>query len=60
MKAWTTVFPILLAIVAVAAGYGVRVTQRGFSARETPSTFEKFAVTTARKLAVPSNYRVSV
>jgi len=30
--------------------------RRGLSARETPSTVEKFAATTARKLAVPSKY----
>jgi mono/diheme cytochrome c family protein len=30
--------------------------RRGFSAREKPSMVEKFATTTARKLAVPSKY----
>ena len=48
---------VLLALVVVAAGYGIRVTRRGFSARDTPSAAEKFAATTARKLAVPSSYR---
>ena len=47
----------LLALVVVAAGYGISLTRRGFSARETPSAVEKLAATTARKLAVPSNYR---
>jgi mono/diheme cytochrome c family protein len=48
---------VLLAIVVVAAGYGISLTRRGFSARETPSAVEEFAATTARKLAVPSSYR---
>jgi mono/diheme cytochrome c family protein len=48
---------VLLALVVVAAGYGISLTRRGFSARETPSAVEKFAATTARKLAVPSSYR---
>jgi mono/diheme cytochrome c family protein len=48
---------VLLALVVVAAGYGMSLIRRGFSARETPSAVEKFAATTARKLAVPSSYR---
>jgi mono/diheme cytochrome c family protein len=47
---------ILLAVVVVAAGYGLALMRRGFSARGTPSMVEKFAATTARKLAVPSKY----
>ena len=47
----------LLALVVVAAGYGISLTRRGFSARETPSAVEKFTATIARKLAVPSSYR---
>jgi hypothetical protein len=47
----------LLTLVVVAAGYGISLTRRGFSARETPSAVEKFAATTARKLAAPSSYR---
>jgi len=48
---------ILLAIVIVAAGYGIALTRRGFSAHETPSFIEQFAATTARKMAVPSQCR---
>jgi mono/diheme cytochrome c family protein len=48
---------VLLVFVVVAAGYGIRLTRRGFSARATPSAVEKLAATTARKLAVPSSYR---
>jgi mono/diheme cytochrome c family protein len=48
---------VLLALVVVAAGYGISLTRRGFSARGTPSAVEKFAATTARKLAMPSSYR---
>lgn len=48
---------VLLALVAVAAGYGISLTRRGFSARETPSAVEKFTAATVRKLAVPSGYR---
>jgi mono/diheme cytochrome c family protein len=45
-----------LAIVVTAMGYGVALVRRGFSARGTPSAVEKFAATTVRKLAVPSEY----
>lgn len=48
---------VLLALVIVAAGYGISLTRRGFSARGAPSAVEKFAATTALRLAVPSNYR---
>jgi hypothetical protein len=51
MRLWRTVSLILLAIVVVAAGCGLALTRRGFSARETPSMVEKFAATTALKLA---------
>jgi mono/diheme cytochrome c family protein len=56
LKLWKTVSLVLLAILVV-AGYGLTLMRRGFSARETPSMVERFAATTARKLAVPSNYR---
>lgn len=48
---------LLLAIFIVAVGYGIVLTRRGFSARATPSLIEKFAARTARKMAVPSEYR---
>ena len=47
---------VLLAIVIAAGGYGIELTRHGFSSRGTPSWIEKFAATTARKLAVPSEY----
>jgi mono/diheme cytochrome c family protein len=56
MKLWKTASLILMAIVVVAAGYGLALVRRGFSARGTPSVIEKFAATTARKMAVPPNY----
>jgi mono/diheme cytochrome c family protein len=48
---------IFLITVIAFMSYGIAIIRRGFSARGTPSTFEKFAATTARELAVPSNYR---
>ena len=57
MKPWKIVSLILFAGAVVAVGYGVTVVRRGFSALATPSAFEEFAATTARKLAVPSSYR---
>jgi mono/diheme cytochrome c family protein len=57
MKPWKTVSLILIVFVVVAAGYGLTLVRRGFSARGTPSAIEKFAATTARKMAVPSKYR---
>ena len=57
MKLWKTVSLILLLIVVVLAGFGIALIRRGFSARETPSAIETFVATTARQLAMPSNYR---
>jgi mono/diheme cytochrome c family protein len=57
MKYSKTTSLILLAIVIAFIGYGIAVIRTGFSARGTPSTFEKLAATTVRELAVPSNYR---
>jgi mono/diheme cytochrome c family protein len=56
MRLAKTVSLILLATVITAMGYGVALVRRGFSARGTPSAVEKFVATTARKLAVPSEY----
>jgi len=56
MRLWKTASLVLLALV-IATGYGIALVRRGFSARGTPSAIEKFAATTARKMAVPSNYR---
>ena len=57
MKPWKAVLLILLALAIAAAGYGLILVRRGFSALATPSAVEELAATTARKLAVPSSYR---
>jgi mono/diheme cytochrome c family protein len=57
MKRWKVVSLILLAFAVAAAGYGLTLVRRGFSALATPSAMEEFAANTARKVAVPSVYR---
>jgi mono/diheme cytochrome c family protein len=57
MKPWKAVLLILFALAVAAAGYGLTLERRGFSALATPSAIEEFAATTARKMAVPSAYR---
>jgi mono/diheme cytochrome c family protein len=57
MKSWKAVALILFALVVAAAGYGLVLVRRGFSALATPSAIEELAATTARKLAVPAAYR---
>ena len=57
MKPWKVVSLILFALAVAAAGYGLILVRRGFSALATPSAIEEFAATTARKMAVPSAYR---
>ena len=57
MKLWKVVSLILFALAVAAAGYGLTLVRRGFSALATPSAIEVLAATTARKLAVPSSYR---
>src|SRR5271169_2074621 len=57
MKPWKVVSLILVVLAVAAAGYGLILVRRGFSALATPSAVEEFAATTARKLAVPSTYR---
>src|SRR3984957_5746338 len=57
MKPWKAASLFLLALAVAAAGYGLILVRRGFSALATPSAIEEFAATTARKLAVPSVYR---
>src|ERR1700692_2410707 len=57
MKHWKAVSLILFALAVAAAGYGLTLVRRGFSALATPSAIEEFAATTARKIAVPSAYR---
>jgi mono/diheme cytochrome c family protein len=57
LKRWKAALLILFALVVAAAGYGLILVRRGFSALATPSAIEEFVATTARKLAVPSAYR---
>ena len=57
MKPWKVVSLILFALAVAAAGYGLTLVRRGFSALATPSAIEEFAARTARKIAVPSAYR---
>jgi len=57
MKPWKVASLILFALAVAAAGYGLTLERRGFSALATPSSIEEFAATTARKAAVPSAYR---
>ena len=57
MKPWKAVSLILVALAVAAAGYGLVLERRGFSALATPSAIEEFAATTARKIAVPSASR---
>ena len=57
MKPWKAALLILFAVAVAAAGYGMILVRRGFSALATPSAIEEFAARTARKIAVPSAYR---
>ena len=57
MKPWKVASLILFAIAVAATAYGVTLVRRGFSALATPSAVEEFAATTARKMALPSEYR---
>ena len=57
MKPWKIASLIVLALMVAALAYGVTLVRRGFSALATPSAVEEFAATTARKIAVPSEYR---
>jgi hypothetical protein len=56
IKLWKAASLILLTIVIVAAGYGIALMRRGFSARRTSSAIEEFAATATRRLAVPTKY----
>jgi len=57
MKPGKVLSLVLFALAVAAAGYGLILVRRGFSALATPSAIEELAATTARKLAVPSAYR---
>ena len=57
MKAMKLVGVVLLAFLVSGAVLGWFEVRRGFSARGTPSLVEKFAAISARKLALPYDYR---
>lgn len=57
MKKRTLLLSITAAGIAGAAAFGSVTMRRGFSARDNPSAIEKLVATSARELAVPSQYR---
>jgi hypothetical protein len=57
MRKLTLLLSITVACTAAAAAFGWVTIRRGFSARDNPSPIETFIATTARELAVPSQYR---
>ncbi|SRR5579885_215154 len=57
MKTWKKFVLTFSVLVLAAGGFGWRLIQRGFSARETPTRMEVFVATKARALAVPASYR---
>ena len=57
MKTWKKFVLVAIGLLLVAAFFGWRTIQRGFSARDTPSKMEIFVATKARALAVPASYR---
>ena len=57
MRKRTLFLSITVACVAAAAALGWVTIRRGFSARDNPSAIETLIATTARQLAVPSQYR---
>jgi mono/diheme cytochrome c family protein len=56
MRKRTLLLSITVACVAAAAALGWVTIRRGFSARDNPSAIETLIATTARQLAVPSQY----
>ena len=57
MRKRTLLLSISAACIAAAAAFGWVTIRRGFSARDNPSAIETLIATTARQLAVPSQYR---
>jgi mono/diheme cytochrome c family protein len=57
MRRHPLLLSITLAGIAGAGALGWVTIRRGFSARDNPSGIEKLVATTARQLAVPSQYR---
>jgi hypothetical protein len=57
MRKRTLLLSITVACIVAPAVFGWVTIRRGFSARDNPSTIETLVATTARQLAVPSQYR---
>jgi len=57
MRKHTLLLSITVACIAAAAAFRWVTIRRGFSARDNPSAIETLVATTARQLAVPSQYR---
>ena len=57
MRKRTLLLSITAACIAAAAAFGWVTIRRGFSARDSPSAMETLVATTARQMAVPSQYR---
>ena len=57
MRKRTLLRSITVGCIAAAAAFGWVTIRRGFSARDKPSAIETLIATTARQLAVPSQYR---
>jgi mono/diheme cytochrome c family protein len=57
MKPWKAILLVLLILVVAVAAYGAILVRHGFSALAAPSALEEFTATTARNLALPSEYR---
>ena len=57
MKTWKKFLLAGIGLVLIAAFFGWRMIQRGFSARDTPSRMEILVATKVRALAVPASYR---
>jgi mono/diheme cytochrome c family protein len=57
MRKRTLLLSITVACIAAAAAFGWVTIRRGFSARDNPAAIETLIATTARQLAVPSQYR---
>jgi predicted CXXCH cytochrome family protein len=57
MRSRNLVLLVLLAVVVLAAAYGVLLIRRGFSAIDEPSSLEKVVARTVRNFAIPSGAR---
>ena len=57
MKFWKAFSILLILVIAIAVAYAAEVMRHGFSAQAQPSKVETLIATSARSLAVPSDYR---